>query len=166
VARGDHLKRAIVAVDGSESSHHALDALPHLPLLSDVELVLLHVQRPGELPSPMQLGPGLSWEAMIDRYDEIQSAAAERIVHHAQAHLRHAGREAAVETRFGAPADELVNAVQETSADLLVVGAANRSALGRLFLGSVSSRVLTHAPCSVLVARLASENGEQSRRGH
>jgi nucleotide-binding universal stress UspA family protein len=160
VARGETVGRAIVAVDGSDSSHHALDALLHLPLPSELELTLIGVQRPSDLPAPMQLGPGLAWEAMIDRYDQIQSAASERIVRHAQAHLRHAGREAAAETRCGAPADELVAASREMGADLLVVGSANRSALGRLFLGSVSSRVLTHAPCSVLVARLTGENGE------
>jgi nucleotide-binding universal stress UspA family protein len=153
VARGERLQRAIVAVDGSESSQHALDILLHLSFRTETELNLIYVQRPNELPSPMQLGPGLSWEAMIDRYDQIQSAAGERVVIHAQAHLRHARREAAVGTRSGAPSDELVAAARESRADLLVVGSANRSALGRLFLGSVSSRVLTHAPCSVLVAR-------------
>jgi nucleotide-binding universal stress UspA family protein len=163
VARGETVGRAIVAVDGSDSSHHALDAILHLPLPSELALTLLYVQRPSDLPSPMQLGPGLAWEEMIDRYDQIQSTAGERIVRHAQAHLSHAGREAAAETRCGAPADELVAAARERSADLLVVGSANRSALGRLFLGSVSSRVLTHAPCSVLVARLAGENGERHR---
>jgi nucleotide-binding universal stress UspA family protein len=160
VARSESVKRAIVAVDGSEASHHALDALLHLPLPADLNLTLMYVQRPSDLPSPMQLGPGLSWEAMIDRYDQIQSAAGERIVHHAQAHLRHAGREAAAEFRVGAPADELVAAVRESSADLLVAGSANRSALGRLFLGSVSSRILSHAPCSVLVAREGREKSD------
>lgn len=161
VARGESVGRAIVAVDGSDSSQHALDALLRLPLPPEMELTLLHVQRPSDLPSPMQLGPGLAWEEMIDRYDAIQSAAGERVVRHAQAHLHHSGREAAAETRCGTPADELVAAARETGVDLLVVGSANRSALGRLFLGSVSSRVLTHAPCSVLVARLTGGNGER-----
>jgi hypothetical protein len=42
---------------------------------------------------------------------------------------------------------------REIGADLIVTGAANKSALGRLFLGSVSGRLLSHAPCSVLIAR-------------
>jgi nucleotide-binding universal stress UspA family protein len=57
------------------------------------------------------------------------------------------------QVRQGLSAEELTAAAQEVDADLIVVGAANRSALGRLFLGSVSGRVLTHARCSVLVAR-------------
>jgi nucleotide-binding universal stress UspA family protein len=38
-------------------------------------------------------------------------------------------------------------------ADLIVVGSQGRSALGRLVLGSVSQKVLMHAPCSVRIAR-------------
>lgn len=38
-------------------------------------------------------------------------------------------------------------------ADLIVVGSHGRSALGRLFLGSISQKVLTEAHCSVRVAR-------------
>jgi nucleotide-binding universal stress UspA family protein len=41
------------------------------------------------------------------------------------------------------------------NADLVVVGATGRSALGRLVLGSVSRSVVTHAACSVRVGRRA-----------
>lgn len=41
----------------------------------------------------------------------------------------------------------------EWKPDLIVLGSHNRSALGRLFLGSVSQRVLTEARCSVRIAR-------------
>lgn len=153
VARGDTLRRAIVAVDGSDSAEHALDALLRLPLPAEMEMTLVHVLRPDTLPSALQLGPGFSVGAMIDEYERQYHSLGEQIVRHAQAHRRHAGREAATEVRWGAPADELIAAARVASADLIVVGAANKSALGRLFLGSVSSRVLRHAPCSVLVAR-------------
>jgi nucleotide-binding universal stress UspA family protein len=153
VARGDTLRRAIVAVDGSESAEHALQALLRLPLPAEMEITLVYVRRPDTLPPALQLGPGFSGGAMIDAYERQSHALGEQIVRHAQAHLRHAGREAATEVRCGAPAEALVAAAREVGADLVVVGAANKSALGRLFLGSVSSRVLSHAPCSVLVAR-------------
>lgn len=47
----------------------------------------------------------------------------------------------------------LVQKADECGADLLVVGSHGRSALGRLILGSVSQQVLTHARCSVRIAR-------------
>jgi nucleotide-binding universal stress UspA family protein len=51
----------------------------------------------------------------------------------------------------GAPADVLIGA--EGAPDLVVVGSQGKSALGRLVLGSVSQKVLMHAPCSVRVGR-------------
>jgi nucleotide-binding universal stress UspA family protein len=163
VARGDTLRRAIVAVDGSESAEHALDALAELPLPSEVEWTAVHVIRPTDLAPPMPYIPGLTWNMVLEQYEEERRTAGERILHHAQEHLRAEGRQAGTEVRLGTPADELVAAARETGADLIVVGAANRSALGRLFLGSVSSRVLTHVPCSVLVARTEDGEGERQR---
>ena len=163
VARGDTLRRAIVAVDGSESAEHALDALLRLPLPAEMEITLVYVLRPDALPPALQLGPGFSGGAMIDEYEQQYHTLGEQIVQHAQAHLHHAGREAATEVRRGAPAEELIAAAREAGADLIVVGAANKSALGRLFLGSVSSRVLSHAPCSVMVAR--STKGNETDKG-
>jgi nucleotide-binding universal stress UspA family protein len=155
VARGDRLGRAIVAVDDSESAEHALVALARLPLPADLEITLVHVLRPDALPPALRLGPGLSGGALYDEYAGQYHALGGQIVEHALAQLRQAGREGATQVRCGAPAEELIAAAQEIDADLIVVGAANKSALGRLFLGSVSGRVLTHAPWSVLVARTA-----------
>ena len=47
----------------------------------------------------------------------------------------------------------LIKKADQWTPDLLVVGSHGRSALGRLFMGSVSQNVLTHAACSVRVAR-------------
>jgi len=47
----------------------------------------------------------------------------------------------------------LLQAIQEWSADLAVVGSQGRSRVERLFLGSVSHALVTHAPCSVEVVR-------------
>jgi nucleotide-binding universal stress UspA family protein len=155
VARAGTLKRAIIAVDGSESAGHALDAILRLPLPIDLEMTLVYVRPLATLPPALQLGPGFSGGTMLDEYLQQSHALGEQIVRHAQAHLRHAGRAVGTEVRCGDPAEELIAAAREAGADLMVVGAANKSALGRLFLGSVSGRVLSHAPCSVLVARTA-----------
>ncbi|MGH7353641.1 MAG: universal stress protein, partial [Candidatus Rokuibacteriota bacterium] len=49
--------------------------------------------------------------------------------------------------------EEIVRAVVEWPADLIVVGARGLGALARLVLGSVSEHVVHHAPCAVLVVR-------------
>jgi nucleotide-binding universal stress UspA family protein len=60
----------------------------------------------------------------------------------------------------GAPSEELMRKADEWKAGLIVVGSQGRSALGRLFLGSVSETVAAEARCSVRVARRGTEQGE------
>jgi nucleotide-binding universal stress UspA family protein len=51
----------------------------------------------------------------------------------------------------GEPADELVTAATELGADVVVVGRRSGNLLRRLMLGSVSAKVVSNAPCDVLV---------------
>jgi nucleotide-binding universal stress UspA family protein len=53
----------------------------------------------------------------------------------------------------GHAAQEILNTIEAEKTDLVVVGARGRGAFGRLFIGSTSEHVLTHAPCSVLIVR-------------
>jgi nucleotide-binding universal stress UspA family protein len=153
VARKDTVRRAVLGVDSSEASEHALEALLRLPLPKELELTAIHVIRPRDVMPPVELGIGPSWEAAMEQYEEQLRGVGLRVTRHAQERLRGAGLRSEVSVRCGGPAEELIAAAHETAADLIVVGAANKSALGRLFLGSVSARVLGHAPCSVLAAR-------------
>lgn len=53
----------------------------------------------------------------------------------------------------GDPAKEVIKAAKRTRADLLVIGAKGLSSVGRFLLGSVSSKLIRHSPCSILVVR-------------
>jgi nucleotide-binding universal stress UspA family protein len=53
----------------------------------------------------------------------------------------------------GIPHDRIVRAARSGRADVIVLGTHGRTGLGRLFLGSVASRVVTLAPCPVLTVR-------------
>jgi nucleotide-binding universal stress UspA family protein len=153
VARGDRVTRALLAVDGTEASDHAIDAVTRLPLPAELSLTLLHVI-PEEAPAPpVSLIPSQEYEKLVDKYETERRTRAGKIADRAEQRLRAAGRVAEVRIRGGNPAEQILAAARETGTELLIVGSANRSGLGRLFLGSVSSRVLSHAPCSVLVAR-------------
>jgi nucleotide-binding universal stress UspA family protein len=55
--------------------------------------------------------------------------------------------------RSGTPADEIVRAANELEAELIVIGGRGKGAVEAILLGSVSYRVLHHAPCPVLVTR-------------
>jgi nucleotide-binding universal stress UspA family protein len=55
--------------------------------------------------------------------------------------------------RPGDPAEEIVKAAKTLKADLLVAGAKGLSAVGRFLLGSVSTKLVRHSPCSILIVR-------------
>ena len=53
----------------------------------------------------------------------------------------------------GAPAEAILQAARAEKADLIVMGTRGLGALGSLFLGSQSQRVVAEAPCPVLLVR-------------
>jgi nucleotide-binding universal stress UspA family protein len=153
VARNDAVKRVMIAIDGSASSEHALDALAHLPLPAGTSLTLLYVAPVHERPRPAPQMSALGDETQVTESESEAPGVAEQIIAHAAQRLRAGGRRADLRLGCGHPAEQILAAAREMEADLVVVGSANRSVLGRLVAGSVSGRVLSHAPCSVLVAR-------------
>ena len=53
----------------------------------------------------------------------------------------------------GAPAETIVRAAKEWSADLIVIASHGRTGVRRALLGSVAEGVMRSAPCPVLVVR-------------
>ena len=72
--------------------------------------------------------------------------------------LRQAGVEPLLLLKEGDPAHKIVQAAEEGDFDLIVMGHRGLSPVKAFVLGSVSNRVVTHAPCSVLVVRPGLEN--------
>jgi nucleotide-binding universal stress UspA family protein len=64
-----------------------------------------------------------------------------------------------METRWGNPAEVLIEKSAAWPADLIVVGSHGRSKLGRVLLGSVSAKLVREAPCSVRVGRSSNHGG-------
>ena len=57
-----------------------------------------------------------------------------------------------IEVRMGAPAQELLSAVEEHKADLIIL-ASHKPDFSNYFFGATADRVVRHAQCSVLVDR-------------
>jgi nucleotide-binding universal stress UspA family protein len=53
----------------------------------------------------------------------------------------------------GSPAEEIIAAAKKLKADLIVTGSHGRHGAEKFLLGSVSAKVVDHAPCSVLVVK-------------
>jgi nucleotide-binding universal stress UspA family protein len=67
--------------------------------------------------------------------------------------LAEQGVEAETLHAFGNPAAEIIAAAERHGADLIILGQRGRSAIARFIEGSVTDRVVRHAPCDVLVVR-------------
>ncbi len=55
--------------------------------------------------------------------------------------------------RKGDPATMIVDEAEKEAADVIVMGTRGLNTAQRWLIGSVSSRVVQHAPCNVLVVR-------------
>jgi nucleotide-binding universal stress UspA family protein len=86
------------------------------------------------------------------KYPELKEAG-RRLVEQSVRKLIEAGFTADPVCQLGKPAEEIMKIASKHHADLIVMGAKGLGAIARFLLGSVSTRVVQHATCSVLVVR-------------
>jgi nucleotide-binding universal stress UspA family protein len=143
--------RVLVAIDGSPFSEEALEAAIDLAARYRSELTVLAVAPlvPVYLPSASPYVVQPVAHAERKQYQELVDSAVKL------------AREQAVSSAQGVclegvVVDEILSYLDRNSFDIVVVGSRGLSATKRLLIGSVSSALVTHAPCPVLVVRGAS----------
>jgi nucleotide-binding universal stress UspA family protein len=136
------LRRITLAIDGSDASSDALAFVltRFQPDRSTGEggRVPIHV-------SVIHVMPSI-------KYPKLKEAG-RRFVGPSVRKLIKAGFTAEPVCQIGKPAAEIMKAASKHRADLIVMGAQGLGAIDRVLLGSVSTRVVQHANCSVLVVR-------------
>lgn len=155
VARRTRLDRVVLAEDGSDGAGAAGAIAASWPIFGQATVDVVSVVDIG-LPlsaaaeAPLVTSVAEDW--YIDAL-EAERARVRRIAHERARILRpHVGAANAI-VREGDAATELIDVATRTNADLLLVGSRGLTGIARLFAGSVARRVLTAAPCSVLVVR-------------
>jgi nucleotide-binding universal stress UspA family protein len=143
--------RIVCGVDGSAAS---LEAVRQSDVLLEArgKLVLVAVVEPAQA-IHFQVAPTALHAARhaLEDIEKLDRAAAEAL-ERARAEVTRATDVAARETG-GPPVSCLLDAVASEQATLLVVGTHGLGRAAGTLLGSVATRVLHRAPCSILVAR-------------
>ncbi|MBH0177519.1 MAG: universal stress protein [Nitrospira sp.] len=85
------------------------------------------------------------------KYPELREAGSMLVQRYVDKAAK-AGFQVGESMRLGRPADEILTEAKQEKVDLIVTGA-KVGAIGRVLLGSVSTRIVQHAACSVLVVR-------------
>ena len=80
---------------------------------------------------------------------EVAESLVQRAAHDALSK----GVEVETHVREGQPAEVIIHVANQEQADLIVVGSRGLTGIKRYLLGSVSSKVSEHAPCSVMIVR-------------
>lgn len=162
----------LIGYDGSEHSDRAIDDLKRAGLPRDCDVLIASV---GDLlmSSPELseiLGQALTSRRVASGIKKAQIHA-ERVTKEAQEAASRAKKRVRklfpewnvrAEVMIGTPGWVLIDVADKWKADLIVVGSQGRSALKRLFLGSVSKRVVTDAHCSVRVAKMRPQVDEDT----
>ena len=86
------------------------------------------------------------------KYPEVKEAG-RKLVDQSVQELVKAGFTAEPVCQLGKPAEEVMEVASKHRADLIAMGAKGLDAVSRFLIGSVSTRVVQHANCSVLVVR-------------
>ncbi|MEX2046425.1 MAG: universal stress protein [Chloroflexota bacterium] len=154
VVRRPSCARVILAEDGSLGAFEARQLLATWPIF---ERMAIRVVSVAHLTAPLLSGIASTMleEARRAR-DELlveTRTAYGRLASESAEQLRIAGRRAESDVRSGDVAAEILTSAREMSADLIAMGSRGHGAMTRLLLGGVARNVLTHATCSILIAR-------------
>lgn len=143
----------IIPVDGSKYSQWALDWVGRFPFASPIKVKALHVVDLVSLRAPLTPHPIVVWnEAIIQAETKRLIAEAKRVAAQTKEQVRALSLKAKVVVERGAVSPTILKHARKKTS-LVVMGSRGLGALDRFMLGSVSTRVVHQAPCSVLVAK-------------
>ncbi len=150
------LRRITLATDGSDASAQALEFVltkfqpdrstgkgGRLP----IHVSVIHVMASSPL-APITINLAMPWNKRPGLKE-----AGHKLIEQSVQKLIQAGFTAEPVYQLGNRAEKIMKVASKHHADLIVMGAKGLGAIDRFLLGSVSTRVVQHSSCSVLVVR-------------
>ena len=139
----------LVALDGSECSHKALDMAVRLEKEQGARCTVCTVVDVVRAATSMTFATGdlfNQWIATLN--EDARQIESEAVAKYADAGV-------AIETKVleGYPSSALLDVAKNKKADLIVMGSHGRTGLKRLWLGSVAESVVQEATIPILIVR-------------
>lgn len=144
------MEHILVPTDGSEGAIEAARLAAAMAEKFGARVTILHAS---QIPSSFMLGVA----PPVAEISEFLEVVAKESVDNVRAAFDEKGISYDTEVRNGSPATVIVDFAAENDVDLIVIGHRGLSGFERFLLGSVSGKVVNHAPCAVLVAAPARE---------
>ena len=155
--------KVLLATDGSNFSKTAIDALH--TIIVEPEITSFKIISSVEFPTMPASDPFIG--ASAEYYDQVEQAGrslAKEFARQSAAQLRSlfpgVTLDVTTEVLDGSPQRVIVEKAESWGADLIVIGSHGYGFWSRALLGSVSSAVVHHAACSVLVVRKAKDSND------
>lgn len=174
------INKILLAVDGSQNSHRAIEIAAELAAKLEAKLSIVHVKMRGRPPEELVrmaevehliketqgvVSPDIKFVAgshlaLLKGMEEnpkssqIIAVLADQLIAHAKAQCIELGvKSIQTYVRSGDYADEILNAARDSEADMIVIGSRGLGVVKSTVLGSVSQKVLHHAECTVVTVR-------------
>lgn len=147
--------KILVALDSSEFSEKAADAVIAQVKPDNIEVTLLHVIEPFPVALAEKAGSKESPDFAVARL-KLRDEAKEYLARTAE-RFRSVGFRSSFFVEEGDAREVILDYAEKWPADLIVVGSRGRKGLNRFLMGSVSETVARYATCSIEIVRTRSD---------
>jgi nucleotide-binding universal stress UspA family protein len=142
--------KILAAIDGSKDAAEGAGMALEIAKTQKAEVILLAI---------IPVYPDIDLEISARARDSLESklsSQAEQALAQSKALFQAEGLSPkALVISAGAIADEIVKLAEEEKVNLIIIGGRGLGATGRFSLGGTALKIVSHAPCSVLVAKEA-----------
>lgn len=142
------LSKVLVGHDGSDNAAYAIKTGAKVFRLSDAKVTLVHavdIAEPIKLLGPVEFVGALEQNLLMQ--GEAILAAGEKLL--ADAGVKNIDLQLIEDD----PAEGMITMANDSSADLVLIGAQGHTAVEHFLMGSVSNKIATHVACSVAVVK-------------
>lgn len=138
------MKRILVAHDGSKFSDKALKKAIDIASKFDSTVTVITVAPELYLTDLLEVDRKRIHETLIREAETVMRNVKKRAK---------GAKPVKTVIKRGNPAEEIIDTAKKMKADLIITGSYGRHGAQKFLLGSVSSKIVDHAECSVLVVK-------------